>query len=428
MLNHIDYDEELYNTILTSLSKMSSSMSNNINGSCSNIKSVIDSFYDDYSSESVDNIKSSLSNHVNQIDVIRSNLNHSLLVYQACDNELKESANKLIDSLFDESETLLAKYFKKNIVSMIEVDDNNLMKYKENIDYKLIYENLIPTYQYIDENGNIMYFNNKKILIGTNNDNVKINYGGETFTISFLENNALKLLDSNNNPINIFGEYNIDSLQYGSNQKSFSDNIEQIINDENIIKLLDQYLPDASYDDRKKFLMSISPSGCGYSAMVNAIFKELEGQEDKYLDTFGYPMYDVRLSDNGVTVDFNYEPLFVDLYTYKLEEGVSIDTIVERNEGVYSARVKRIFDRFNDKYHLFEENYEEILERNGYCSDMGFNAYEMDGSPFFIDAGGHVMTKIGEIDDKHWIVSTMGKKIICEINNPNLEWHYDNED
>ena len=434
MLNHIEYDEEEYNALLSSLNSISSDVTSGINSSCGEIKSIINDFYDNYSSSAIDGINNSLINHINQINNLQNTINYSLLAYQTCDKELEDVANRLIDQLFDNGEALLAKTFKNNVNKMTEIDSSNIMNYQENIDYQLVYEKLFPSHQYTDKDGNILYFNSKNVLIGTSNDNVKIMYGGEEFSVHFLENGALQLLDSNNKPISIFGDYNIDSKQYGSDQNSFQDNLDKLINDENIVNILNQYIPNDNLDLKKKYLVSIARSGCGYGSIANAVFNELTGHEDVFLDTFGYPMYNVKMNNEGIpnVVDFNYEPVLLDIYSFKIDPKYryfeSVEKVITEDEGVFSKSVPQIFNRFNDKYHLFQDNYETVLERNGYYSDRDFNMYYLDGSPYYIGAGGHVMTKVAELDDKRWIVSSYGQKLISEINKPNLDWHYVSED
>ena len=437
----IEFDDEIYNDIMIKLNELSQSSKGEVESGCEAVKGIFNGFYDDYPSSEVNGIKSNFTSHLAQINNLKSTINYSLLAYETCDNDLKDKANNLIDQLFDEKESMLAKRFKKCIDSIVYDDENGIKKYRDDASYGIVFDNLLPTYKYTDSDGKIWYYNNKKELIGISGNNAKMNYGGETFLVSFTENGALKLVDSDGNPINIFGDYNIDSVQYGVNQNVFRDHVDALLLDENIIRLLDQYIPNASIEEKKKYLNSIASSGCGYSSMANAIFKELEGREDKFLDTFGYQMYNIKMGNNSEPnmVDFNYEPVLLDLYNYKLDTEYSpylaydgmdnIDSIAKRNDGVYlGSTLINIFNRFNDKYHLFEENYEEILERNGYYSDMEFNLYYMNGEIFHLNSGGHVMTKIGELDDNRWIVSTYGQKLISEVNHPTLDWNYVSED
>ena len=49
------------------------------------------------------------------------------------------------------------------------------------------------------------------------------------------------------------------------------------------------------------------------------------------------------------------------------------------------------------------------------------NIYHLNGKPFNFNDESYSMIKIVETEDDKWIVSSWGKKLIYEINNPKIQ-------
>ena len=136
-------------------------------------------------------------------------------------------------------------------------------------------------------------------------------------------------------PISIYGEYNIPNLrkgetfncysnepygvyqklfvQYGGSQMAFRYLNEILLQDPIILKMLKETYPEADMEDYECYLSALCEHGCGYTAFINMVFENFEGREDEFEKTFGFPMYQV---DDKGKVYFNYEYLILDLFNY----------------------------------------------------------------------------------------------------------------
>jgi hypothetical protein len=421
---HIEYDEESYKIILSRLNSVSSS-SGVINGSLSSIVSIVNTFPDQYSVGAIDDIKNSFNSDFNLINSLIDMTNYSLLTYQSCDDNLRNEAYELIDNIFDDN--IVAKSFKNSIKSFIENNDG-ILKYKDSVNILDITNNSIPVYKHIDDDGNIWYFNKNKNLISAVGDNLKITYGNEVFSLSFTDDNTLILKDSNNNNISIFGDYNLPSKQYGGNQEDFYNNQKELLKDELINNVFDYYSFNSTYEERSNYLERVREMGCGKVAMTNIVFNLMEGKEEEFKKTFGYPMYNIKMNDDGSVggVDYNYEPLVLELslasktvdetrsqnVSYKID-GLSVGGPLSRVMEVGSdlTTAKRMVDYLNSKYGIFNK---EKSECGIYYSDEAYNLYDFDGIIHLKNGGGHAMTITGYTPDGRIIVSSWGEKFICE--------------
>ena len=100
--------------------------------------------------------------------------------------------------------------------------------------------------------------------------------------------------------ISIFDNENIESKQYGANQKDFFLNFDNLINNKQIWDELQIYMPYEVFDNMddalffyKKYFELICECGCGYVAATNYIFHQFEDKEKEFENKFGYPMYTV---------------------------------------------------------------------------------------------------------------------------------------
>ncbi len=134
-LNHIEFDEYTYNKIMTKLMNISGNVKSNIDSSCSNIQSIVNGFDDYYSLDGIDSIKQNIDTYLNSINELSENINYSILAYSACDKELIDKANYIIDELFNNDEKLESR-FKSIINDSIEDSNNNdIYTFKENTDF-----------------------------------------------------------------------------------------------------------------------------------------------------------------------------------------------------------------------------------------------------------------------------------------------------
>lgn len=136
LINHIEYDEDAYNKILSTLNSIDG---NEINGTCSNIENTISSFPDSYSEGLVSGVKSNINGHVDLIKSLSEMTNYSMLAYQACDDELCDILHTLVDSIFNDVNDFYSVAFKENIKNTIERNDG-ILEYKKDTEFKTLSE------------------------------------------------------------------------------------------------------------------------------------------------------------------------------------------------------------------------------------------------------------------------------------------------
>lgn len=68
-----------------------------------------------------------------------------------------------------------------------------------------------------------------------------------------------------------------------------------------------KYHPEFTDEQIMKLIHKARTEGCGYAACVNTVFLRFYGEEEKYREHFGFPMF----TDDG---KLNFEELFVDFY------------------------------------------------------------------------------------------------------------------
>jgi len=195
-----------------------------------------------------------------------------------------------------------------------------------------------------DENGNLiqtLMYNEDgtlKSLARFNEDGTLIK-----FDFTYDGNGNITSGTCNGQSIDIFGNYNLASEQYGGSQMSFTYNAGELLQDGVVLGMLKECFPDASMEDYQLYLNKITNVGCGYVAQVNTLFKAYEGREQEFLNTFGYPMYTV---DSNGSINFNYEYVVIDYvnstygnsgYTieqlYGSTDGTATDAAVSGNTG-----------------------------------------------------------------------------------------------
>ncbi len=409
-INHIEYDEENYQKLLYDLIGINSEYNSLVKEKCQAIDNVIDTFIDHYSSE-IGNIDNSLSNNLKSVNLLKENINYSLLAYQTCDNELLNGANRLIEHLFDENESNLSKRFRNAIDQITnDEDEDGILTYIDNVNFKALANGVIPTKVCHDKKGNKLFFNSNNKLIGIKGENVSLVYGGKKFFLNVTDNGTFILHDSQNNPLDIFADYNIDTSQFGGDQRDLR-NVELLL-DSNVQRVLDRYYPTATDEERFNYLEHAASSGCGYMAMTNMTFKYFEGREEDFYQTFGYPMYDICLENGHLSVDYNYEPLAIDLFSYNNKKNKIISATYDAR-GIISREVDDLSNYLLTEYNVdFNSNttgkpYILIGEKN-------YSLYTMDGKIKRVNGRGHGMIVVGYTDDGRPIVSSWGGKYYLE--------------
>ena len=426
-INHIEYDEEAYDKILLILNIINNSCKSIITTACSNIENSINIFPDNYSSSGIDSVKSNIIEHFDLIKSLSEMTNYSLLAYQMCDDSMKEGLYLLVDSLFDDNEANLANNFKNIIRSSIEDrNHDNILEYKENTNFEILSNNSIVKFTLYDNNGNKWYLNKNNTVIGIDGKDLKIKYSGETFDLMFDDNGVAILKDSNGKPLNIFGDYNMDTRQFGGNQMALKKSYNNIyVND-----ILSKYFPNSSSEEKIALLDKASSVGCGYTAVADFVFKQFEGNEQGFYDTFGFPMYNIKRNKlylaggSPVSVDYNYEPLIVDLFCNTNSESgkYNISNTIKRSTGTGARQISLMSNYLRDNYNIrLDSNQDEIH----FIVDEGYSLYNLDGTLYLSNGEAHAMVEVGKNENGQQIVSSWGKKYIYEpAQNRNYRSYY----
>ena len=410
MINHIEYDEESYDKILKTFVDIHNTYDTVLSDKKNKISTNLSNLPDSYDISNVKEVFGSIITNIQFVDSLKEITNYSLLSYQTCDEGLKDKLEVLIDSLFEDNESNLGRNFKEMLKGSVEDRDNDsILEYKADTNFNMLYLNVIPSDSFTDEDGNIWYFNKRGVLVGTQGDNLKLNFGGETFNVTYDSDGRMIIKDLNGNPLDIFGDYNIDSNQYGGNQCAFeAPNSLDLLNDMEIQALLEQYYPGASYEEKLAYLDSIANTGCGNTAFANLVFKKFEGREKDFYNTFGYSMYDIRMSNGSLTIDYNYEPVILDLFS----NGHKRNNI---RDATRSAKGTSIFSR-NEMEDYLKRKYGVSLDNLPndyiYLGEEGYSLYSMDNTLYYGNGEGHAMIVTGYTESGDKIVSSWGQKYI----------------
>ena len=124
--------------------------------------------------------------------------------------------------------------------------------------------------------------------------------------------------------ISIFDDDNIKSSQFGASQVVFKTKFNILMKNPYILEELQNYYPiegfsseeEATYFYERYFKLIFS-RGCGYAAAANFVFRQFEGKEQEFYDTFSFPMYIV---DEHGNLDFNYEVFMLKFFNYSILE------------------------------------------------------------------------------------------------------------
>lgn len=254
--------------------------------------------------------------------------------------------------------------------------------------------------------------------------------------------------------ISIFDEENCNNGQYGADQGVFENDFDRLIRDPIIWNEMQKYYPVDSFSSRdeamefyERYFTLITHVGCGYAVGVNTIFKEYEGREKEFEETFGYPMYRVGVKGN---VDFNYEYLFLEYYNYcwagkysleEMERGMEITNNIQdffRTDAISTAAdISNLDDFLRDEYNInctaemdwhnrftiysnddsINNFLREEYSNNDYITYSGANydLYTMDGELYYEHGGPHYMLITGFTDDGRPIVTSWGQEFILDV-------------
>ena len=408
-INHIEYDEEEYDNIMRQLTSIHDEVPEKIKSDYQNSVDLINSFEDKYSTATLNEVNSSVQNSLEAVNGLKECINYSLLVYQACDSRLRDNLNVLIDSLFDENESGLATVFKREVNTHIEDRDNDsILEYKLGTNFATLSHSGIVYSCFTDENGNKIYTTNDGTIIGLEGNEYNISYLGTPFKAIRDSDGIIRLIDENGKDIDIFGEYNISTVQYGSNQM----NVEESYYDKTIINMLNDYYPNATMEEKVALLSKVTNSGCGYAAITNLIFKEFEGNESGFYEAYGFPMYDtVALGASGVCrVEYNYEAVILDLFCKTNNpQGINdINYVIQNGRGVGQKQIEYIYKYLKDTKGI---TLGSKLGPENIVTDRGYFLY-IDGERLrqSDDSVGHMMIITDHDDDGNEYVSSWGRK------------------
>ena len=290
--------------------------------------------------------------------------------------------------------------------------------------------------------------------------------------ISFLHRSRGNNITENSKVFDEEGGYGGDQGDMAHNQSGYKFLFWRVDNNKELFKIVRSYPQYKDYTDEQivKLLNQINKEGCGYVAVVNAIFVQFEDRAEDFEKTFGFPMYD----SNG---DYNYNRLLLDIYAatdnkYFLDStqgptALTHDTILQyvkagkTDEFIAKYGVplfvgdnklnpeaqQAILDEFEEQsvvtldksgmniynidnrlnaymnQHCVECKTEEAwnlstVEVQDHLEDgktvailiEHFDLYREDGSIAREDVGGHWMTIIDVTDDGRYIVSSWGEK------------------
>ena len=144
----------------------------------------------------------------------------------------------------------------------------------------------------------------------------------------------------------IYGQDSAKIGQFGGNQSSLIDNVEQFINDPKIYEIINKYYSDYTKEDIEFLFYRMRSVGCGYIAAINTLMLEYIFRDElDFREKVGFNPYEL-ITINGETKlhkDFNYEYLFLDFFLYyqknfgnfsSIEEIIGDDKEVKNlNEG-----------------------------------------------------------------------------------------------
>lgn len=405
------------------------------------------SYFTDYHDKVVNFVIKSLINDIEKESGIGKANNHKLSIgdLKKDDYEKMEKANNIkpiYKGMTIEEYAKLKNYEipqkKSELIDAIKKDsdkfDNGKIWEIKGLDYDFLYHQ--RDYVCILKDDKIVGLIYKK-------NNIYVNLDGSsdtTYKRYDLETHQLK-------NISIFDKENTFDKQYGASQCSFYNDFSKLIKDDFIWNEMQKRYPVEAFDslsDAMEFYENyfgfIAETGCGYAAAANIIYKQFEGKEKEFENTFGFPMYEI--SKEG-TINFNYEKMELlyfnyhapsihdsiikyikDPFTYTNLKDVDLDSVANflENYGIDATSTKdyhNITTRFvNDD--IVNDNLKNECNVNDYIiyGGIGYDLYDEFGDLYHSsseDNAGHYMMITGFNDDGKPIVSSWGRKFILDI-------------
>ena len=251
----------------------------------------------------------------------------------------------------------------------------------------------------------------------------------------------------------IFSEENIKNGRYGGDQSDFANNYEYFLNDPQMNTLIEKFYPNATTEEKHALFNRMTNTGCGYIAFTNEIFRQYEGKENEFSETFGYPMYYV---DATGKINYNTEYLAAELFLqthadqhtiseltndwHEHSEGKVVDGALQKNElkietGTNPSKAKKMEEYLESEYGLnLDVEYIEVDPPNTLEKEIitllssnenlnitigcgNSDLYNMDGSLKQQGVGGHAMTVTGLTEKNEIIVSSWGEQYIIDTSN-----------
>ena len=141
---------------------------------------------------------------------------------------------------------------------------------------------------------------------------------------------------------------------YGGNQGAPVKNYKSDSSKRDLLnEIVRKYHPDYTDKEVEKLLSELNMEGCGYVALINTLFVQYLGREDRFMEVFGFPMYD----NNG---ELNYDALVTDLYCSKDDPNMSGTTRASR-EPIWESYLKEHNITVDVKnVNVTAENFEEL--------------------------------------------------------------------
>ena len=169
-------------------------------------------------------------------------------------------------------------------------------------------------------------------------------------------------------------------------------------------------------EDLRQYLDELNAHGCGYVALINAIFAHYKGRPLDFERDFGIPMY-----KNG---EYNYNELLVDFYSTVNQPGTSVSVNPDGHSGNADDFMRTYFESKGltpptvhyELKTLTADQYRQMMASGEYergevfisLHDPIYMRYA-DGtkSPYFGLEDGHALTVIGT-DGDYLLVSSWG--------------------
>lgn len=135
------------------------------------------------------------------------------------------------------------------------------------------------------------------------------------------------------NDDSIYSEKNILYNQFGGYQGAFDSDLNYWLNNDDALKIIRTYYPEASLEEIELLFYRMGKVGCGYIALINTLmyeyflFADAHDEED-FQRRFGFPPKVIKQDAYGNDyVDYNYELLFLDFFLYYAKEYSGFQTL-----------------------------------------------------------------------------------------------------